>query len=249
MAIKKLSILFLKDGFSFCVIKDDQLVHQERVQYDARLDVSYFEFLSQRIDQQLYLNQTYDEVNVAYLGSQFNLVPVAYFEQDNDAQKWLEFNAEIYEGDQIEVSDLAFIKAKMIYAIPIELQKIVARKFDGTQIKSASAVFMNSFEPETDDAQVFLNIHQSQLEILVFKNQQLLFYNIFEIATKEDLVYYVLNALKQLNLDPNEVEVYYFGGNTPDESLKMLMNFVRHLMPGTADATSLALYTETQNLL
>ncbi|MDG4946671.1 DUF3822 family protein [Weeksellaceae bacterium KMM 9713] len=248
MAIKKLSILFLKDGFSFCVAKDSELIHTEKVRFEASQETTFYELLSQKLDQQLYLNQTYDEVHLAYLGDQFNIIPSSYFEAEPDAQMWLEFNAEIFEGDSIETTELSTYDAELIYAYPLELKEIIDRKFKGAKLESASALFINSFKLEDDKAQVFLNIHTNQLELLAFKNQGLYFYNIFEIATKEDLVYYILNSFKQLELDPNEVEVYYFGGDLEEASLKMLMNFVRHVMPGISNTTELSYYTELQNL-
>ena len=248
MAIKKLSILFLKDGFSFCVAKDDELIHTEKVRFEATQESTFYELLSQKLDQQLYLNQAYDQVLLAYLGNQFNIIPSSYFDKDQDAQKWLEFNAEIYEGDSIETTKLTNYDAELIYAYPQELKEIIDRKFKGAKLESASALFINSFKIEDDKAQIFLNIHSNQLELLVFKNQGLFFYNIFEIATKEDLVYYILNSFKQLELDPNEVEVYYFGGDLEEASLKMMMNFVRHVIPGISNTTELTYYTELQNL-
>ena len=248
MAIKKLSILFLRDGFSFCVAKDAELIHTEKVRFKASQETTYYELLNQKLDQQLYLNQTYDQVHLAYLGDQFNIIPRSYFEKDQDAQKWLEFNAEIYEGDSIETTKLSNYDAELIYAYPQELKEIVDRKFKGAKIESASALFINSFELKDDKAQVFLNIHTNQLELLVFKNQGLHFYNIFIIEIKEDLVYYILNFFKQLELDPNELEVYYFGGDLKDASLKMMMNFIRHVMPGISNTTELSYYTELQNL-
>lgn len=249
MATKKLSILFMKDGFSFCILKDKALIHAEKIVCEPPLNSSYYEVLNQKLQQQIYLNQTYDQIQVAYLGNQFNIIPNAYFEQDNDAQKWLEFNAEVFEGDQIQTCDLQHAEAKLVYAYPQEIAEIVKTKFNDVPVKSGSELFINSLAIVGDQAQLFLNVHPAQIEILVYKDQKLQLYNIFEISTKEDIVYYVLNGIKQLDLDPNTVEVYYFGWETEDPNLKMLMNFVRHVMPGTSEIMELKYYTETQNLV
>ena len=248
MANKILSILLQKGGFSFSVLKDKQWVHAEKGQVENSVEESYVDSLLEQMNQQLYLNQSYDEIKIAYLGSQFNIVPNEYFEKEIDLQKWLEFNTEVFENDQIKLTNLDAHQAKLIYAFPFEVQNALQTKFSDFQIQSASEIFINSFQIETESPQAFINIHLKQIEILVFKHKKLYFYNIFEVETKEDIIYYILNCFKQLELDANSIEVYYFGWTLEDAALKMLMNFVRHVMPGTSERTGLMHYSEIQNL-
>lgn len=248
MSNKKLSILLQKGGFSFCVLNDEQLVHSAHVRFENTADKSYSELVSEHFNKQLYLNQKYNQVSIAFLSNQFNLVPNEYFESESDPQKWLEFNADVYEDDQIQYGNLSSHDAKLVYAFPKELEEYLRKKFKDFDLKNASEIFINSFQIETEDAQAFINIHLNQIEILIFKDQKLYFYNLFDVETKEDIVYYILNTFEQLELDANSIEVYYFGWNLEEAALKMLMNFVRHVMPGTSDKTELMHYSEIQNL-
>lgn len=249
MVIKKLSILLQKGGFSFCVLKNDELLHAEKVKFDTTLDKSYNDLLKIEFSKQLYFNQDYKEIKVALLNNQFNIIPNEYFEKEKDAQKWLEFNAHVFEEDQIKETNVAHQEAKLIYAFPLELEQFLQEKFEDFKLRNASEVFVNSFQIDSDNPQVFVNVHLNQIELLIFKDAKLYFYNIFEVETKEDIVYYILNSLEQLQLDPNLIELYYFGWTLEDVALKMLMNFVRHVMPGTSNNTELSHYTEIQNLI
>ena len=236
MKDKKLSILFRKNGFSFSVWQNDELLHSDNIKTSNNAD------LEQTLNNQLLLQQTYAQVFVSILSTQFNLVPNRLFETDEDAQKWLEFNAEVYENDIVTYANISH-DAKIVYAYPKELLEILNSKFGTKHIRNASEIFVKSIICESEKTQVFVNFHWDNLEVLILNKEQLLYYNIFEISCKEDVVYYILNVYKQLQLDPNVIELYYFG-KPQDEMLKMLMNFVRHVMPGVDNATLLQFYSE-----
>lgn len=241
MSDKTLSILFRKNGFSFCVIRQGEIVHfgEETFSEEKNLNALF--------SSGLYFQQKYEKVHVAILTNQFNLIPEDYFDKDPDAQKWLEFNAEVFENDEIRYENIEGSNIKLVYALPSELGDVVQEQFGKTEIRNASAVFIESIKSDATEPQIFINVHVDVLEILITKTGKIQFYNIFETATREDVVYHILNVLKQLKLDPNSIELYYFGWNHEHEALKMLMNFVRHVMPGTSESNLMQHYTEIQN--
>lgn len=247
MASKKLSILFTKDGFSFCVFKNGELSHVDTERFTQN-ELSLWDNLQNAFQANLYFQQPYDEVKVAYLGNQFNLVPNVYFQENTNAQKWLEFNAKMHKGDNVFATKSKHLPTTLVYSYPNEILVLTKEKFGVDTVSHASQIFIDSIQVETNEPQVFLNIHDNAMEIIAFKDTQLVLFNIFATETKEDVVYYVLNVLKQIDFNPNEVNLYYFGWMHDDQSLKMLMNFVRHVMPATADKQLMQNYTLIQNL-
>lgn len=243
---KKLSILLQKNGFSFCVVQDREIIHDEFVAF-SETDL-HSGHLAQYFSSGLYLQQNYAEVKISVLTPDFSIVPKEFMDADKDPQKWLEFSAEIFQDDRIETSELNNIDAELIYSYSEDISHILNEKFGHSQIESASAIFINSIVSEDEKAVFFVNLHHGCIEIMLRMDGKLLFYNIFETETREDAVYYILNAYKQLGLDPNKTELYYFGGNLGEESMKMLMNFVRHVIPGTSDLNKMNYYTEMQHL-
>ena len=37
-------------------------------------------------------------------------------------------------------------------------------------------------------------------------------YNIFDLVNDDDIIYYILNTVQQLELDPTQIEVYFESG-------------------------------------
>ncbi|MDO5655231.1 MAG: DUF3822 family protein [Flavobacteriaceae bacterium] len=247
MSEKTLSILFRKDGFSFCILKNAELVYSGHVsvQMDAQNPLVWKEIT----EKHPYLGQKYQRVIASILSPQFLLIPQNIFKSDKDPQKWLEFNAEIYENDYITSAPIPDHDAELIYAFPNEIKNWVKSEFGLNDLQNASLIFIKSILSESDIPQFFVNVHQDCLEILLLQKDKILFYNIFETQSREDVVYYILNVYHQLQQDTNTIELYYFGWTEDNDYLKMLMKFVRHVIPGSSDLNLMKHYTEITQII
>ncbi|MXV39187.1 DUF3822 family protein [Flavobacteriaceae bacterium Ap0902] len=247
MTSNYMSILLEKGGLSFLVTKNKDIIENEFIAFDSNLNLA--DNLNQIYDQNLYLKQSYDQVRITYLAEKFILVPKPYFEEDHDSEKWLGFNTEIDEEDLILEEELhRSYNAMLLCVVPERLMDFTKSKFNTAEIRHAGIFFLNYIHDVGEKEQVFLNVHQKQFEIVVFKNQAFNLYNIFEYQTKEDIIYHLLNIMKQLKIDPNTVELYYFGITDDSATLKMMMNFIRHVIPATDDLERMQYFTLIENL-
>lgn len=243
MASNYLSILFEKGGLSFLVTKDDKIIESNSILYEPAISLE--KNLAKILSENLYLKQDYQKVSLSFLGGKFIIVPNEYY--DNDNEKWLGFNTEIEDIDIIQKELLTSLDAVLIYSIPQEIIEFTETNFNTKNVIHSGRIFLNHLEINDDKAQVFLLKHQQQFEIMVVKNQKLNLYNIFDYKTKEDITYHLLNILKQLNIDTNIVELYYYG-EYDDIMLKMIMNFIRHVIPATSDLNRMKHFTLIENL-
>ena len=246
----KLSILFEKDGFSFSVFKNsNQLSHSEFVNFDINSEMNIELILENHIKENLYLKQEYNSVDICFLNNQFNIIPNEYYIAENDKEMWISFNTEIYENDKIIDDSLDTYNAHFLYSYPHEVEAILTKYFPSYSIKNASFLFIESIKSENDEPEVFINLHDKSLEIICLKSDKLLFYNLFEVNSNNDIIYYILNIYKQLELDTNKNILYYFGKIQERENLlKMLLNFVRNVVPGIDDKSTLSNFTHYKNI-
>jgi hypothetical protein len=57
----------------------------------------------------------------------------------------------------------------------------------------------------------YLHLAESQMDLAVFANKKLRFYNSFSISSPEDVMYFLLFTLEQLNLDPESLRLRLLG--------------------------------------
>jgi hypothetical protein len=139
------------------------------------------------------------------------IIPEKFF-SENDAKKYLEFNFSLNSNEKINTDDIKSIAAKNIYLLPAEIEISVKKLFQNycfqhvSSVLAASLLSMN--EPQE---KVLVNISSGRIDILASKNKDLLFCNSFYFKSAEDMIYYILQVYKQLNLDPQFVPVMLAG--------------------------------------
>ncbi len=82
-------------------------------------------------------------------------------------------------------------------------------------------------------ARVYLSIGPRQLTILVMRGKQLQLCNVFPYSTPEDLIYYVILVMQELQLNPDQDPVMVWGDLTHDSELfSILRKYIRNLRFG-----------------
>jgi hypothetical protein len=101
-----------------------------------------------------------------------------------------------------------------------------------------------------DERKMFVHMQTGHFEIVVVQNQNLLLFNSFEYKTPEDLIYYLLFAAEQLNLNPESFKLEFIGNITEDDDyFKIAYKYIRNV--SLFDVTDLQknnTFSKTENL-
>jgi len=178
--------------------------------------------------QNYFLNQKkFEKVNICVLNNKFTLLPEA-FAESTDMNALMNFSG----GEQFNNKILQH-KTKycyFCYAIPIDWLDYFGKTFPQASIRHAAAVNVSLlFEQfSLSQTQLYLNLHQSQLEISVKTNNQFIFYNVFSFESKEDILYFLLFTMEQLNLNPLVCKLSIAGQlETNDDLIKSIKKYVK----------------------
>lgn len=244
---KHLSILISKGGLSFCVFNNGKLYHDES--FPINHTVINTDEIRGVLDNNLYLNQSYEKVFVSILDERFSLVPSEIFYKVNDIAHWISYNTKVGEKDELYFEIIPNLSTHICYAFSPAIVSALINKFTEVTIKNASKVFLKSISKDNEGRKLFVVKHLSEMQISVLNDKKLEYYNFFSYKDKDEFMYYLLNAIKQLDLDPLTIEVYYFGDMKQDELLlKMMMNFIMHVIPGTSDLDYLKHFIEIEQM-
>ena len=89
---------------------------------------------------------------------------------------------------------------------------------------------------------VWLNIHKSEIEILVKENNALMFYNMFLYKTTEDILYFLLFSFEQLNLKPDYTRlVISCNTHVDEEPIKSISKYIKNVRLLHRDTTNIVL--------
>jgi hypothetical protein len=150
----------------------------------------------------------YQNVNIAILNSDFTILPEAFA---------LENLKEILEFSSGQISKNTythkFNNLSFNYFVEAELINYLEKTFKNASIKHAGAVSISSLLnlPSLKKCDIFLNLIDSTFELLAKQNNNLLYYNVFNYETKEDVMYFLLFMMEQFNFDQNKVNLIVAG--------------------------------------
>ena len=126
------------------------------------------------------------------------------------------------------------LKSKIInlYAIPNTIFQTVKNVIPEAIIRSNSSILINNFLSLNNlQETMFLFLKDSYINIVVTKGNKLIFQNKFEYQTKEDLLFYVLFSIQQLNFSNEEINTVIYG-NISKEEYNILYQYIRNIKFG-----------------
>ena len=230
---KKLSIQFSLDGFSFYISNSHNIISKfTSFEFPKAIKspVLILKEIQEIFKNEKSLQQDFEFVNVIHQNNLSSLVPNQYF-KDNDLNNYLKYSIKTITTDLIVYDDLNFIKAKNVYVPFVNINNFIFQNFGEFEYKHHSSILLEKLISQSDNSlNFFVNISQSLFDIVVLKDSQILFYNIFEYQTKEDFIYYILFTLEQLELSSEETNISLTGNiDEHSELYKILYTYVRNI--------------------
>ena len=230
---RKLSIQFSLDGFSFCTTN----THNEVIEFSSysfsktkNSPELVLEKLQDIFKKEKSLQYDFETVTVIHQNNLNTLVPNEYFKKDA-LKSYLKYSIKTIATDLITFDELDFMNSKNVYVPYVNINNFLFQNFGEFEYKHYSSVLLEKlFSIATNDICCYIHVSKSTFDIVIIKNNNLQFFNIFEYKTKEDFMYYVLFTLEQLDLSTEETLVSILGDMEEDSDLFRLMyTYIRNI--------------------
>ena len=230
---RKLSIQFSLDGFSFCTTN----THNEVIEFSSytfsktkNSPELVLEKLQDIFIKEKSLQYDFETVIVIHQNNLNTLVPNEYFKEDA-LKSYLKYSIKTIATDLITFDELDFMNSKNVYVPYVNINNFLFQNFGEFEYKHYSSVLLEKlFSIATNDICCYIHVSKSTFDIVIIKNSNLQFFNIFEYKTKEDFMYYVLFTLEQLELSTEETLVSVLGDIEEDSDLFRLMyTYIRNI--------------------
>ena len=230
---RKLSIQFSLDGFSFCTTN----THNEVIEFSSytfsktkNSPELVLEKLQDIFIKEKSLQYDFETVIVIHQNNLNTLVPNEYFKEDA-LKSYLKYSIKTIATDLITFDELDFMNSKNVYIPYVNINNFLFQNFGEFEYKHYSSVLLEKlFSIASNDICCYIHVSKSTFDIVIIKNSNLQFFNIFEYKTKEDFMYYVLFTLEQLELSTEETLVSVLGDIEEDSDLFRLMyTYIRNI--------------------
>ena len=239
-----LSALVSEDRFCFMVCNDhNELLLFREYHKEQTLDkTSQLSFLKATLKKDDLLHLPFGKVNMAVFNQKQTLIPSRLFIESE--KTYLEKLVDLLPADQVMSDSLKPLRTQVIYAIDLETKEFLAKTFSDIKLFHGTSAILSGLSKLTEfrtGYQLYVNMREGVLDIILFENKDLLFYNIFSFGSSKDVLYNVMLVFDQFNLDPETVPLYLSGQILKDSEIyQLFFRYIRKIQfLGTPEYISL----------
>ena len=218
----KLSIQVGLNGLSFCIL--DTIANELSLSHSLafKREVSPFDLhreIQQSFRDEGVLDYRFSEVIAIHRNTLFSLVPQPLFVEEQ-LPNYLKYNAKILASDHLDYDLIAGLDTVNVYVPFANVNNYLYDKFGEFEFKHSGTVLLETLIqlPSSRQGSIcYLHLAETQMDLAVFGNKKLRFYNSFTVSSPEDVLYFLLFSLEQLNLDPESLRLRLLGEVTEDD--------------------------------
>lgn len=225
----ELSIQVSPNGFSFCLLSDDLQLKAFR-HYEFQ-HVVLFEDLLKEIEEVMkkdnLLKASSKHVRIIYIERTSTLLPDEYCEPES-LKKILDFNQPIDNLDEIHINKIEGTELNLVFTVHHYITNLFVKRFkNATYYNQATPLLNYALKKEVKQTEVFIQINKEFFDIVILVEGELKLYNNFLYVNTTDLIYFILYACKQLNID-TKVTPFHFIGDFSDK-IKLFIELASYL--------------------
>ena len=215
-----LSIEISHQTISYCIIDTNK--SRCKLLFSSKYDNNN---LVEFINGDKYLSQDFQSISVSIVNFPNTLVPISLY-NEKDKNDLFSLNHEL---DDVILDDNIKNEIKNLYAVPESLNNTLNNLFPNAKIRSQSSILINNFlNHQNNKEYLYLYVKDNFVNIILTKNDELIFQNKFSYQTKEDLLFYTLFCIQELNLSNEEIKTDVYGDISKEE-FNILYEYIRNI--------------------
>ena len=161
------------------------------------------------------------------------LIPLPLFNKQHK-NLYLGFNHPFQEDHRIVYDELKNTGSANVYYLPNPLAEKIKEFWPNAHILHYSTALIEglsvNFKNKFEEKELFLDVHEESFDLICFRNNHLFYANNFLYHTKEDFAYFLLSAVEQLSLNPEEVQLTLMGNiDKEDENYQLVYRYIRQI--------------------
>lgn len=182
-------------------------------------------------------NRKFEKVQVCFLSPAFTMIPQV-FAADEELKPMLEFATGTVQSRRPLRHTLR--NFDFCYAVEQDLIHFFEKTFPHASIRHQGAVSIDLFfnQHSLKNANLYLGIGDGVIELAAKQQNELLFYNVFNIQSNEDILYYLLFTMEQFHLNPLHVRLSLAAEKPQSEELiTSIKKYIRQVEFCVTDAS------------
>lgn len=213
----QLSIELSDSEIRFAILKDHKVLNHFSEQFDQKNRESIEKIIKSNEN----LNFDFGDVTLSYSEAKSTLVPVQLI-SESKPEKLFSFCFG-KQNENIDYNRIPELGVANIYEIPLWVKSAFVINFPVINIYHSNTIFLKGIFNETVfKPKAHILLYEDYFSLIIVSKTHLLLSNQYQYKTSEDIIYHLLFALEQKELDRDKVEVNIYGNKTKEDLISKL---------------------------
>lgn len=181
-----------------------------------------------------FLKYDFRSLSVATVSNKCCLVPKQFFDPSEMEELFQMNHGEI--NGVLRIDDLVDTSAFLIYEVDKRIEEFIGKCFPKAKRMSTSSIMIERatlLSKGVDEINMFTNVGVNSIDVVVVKDGNLILHNIYDVKSEEDVAYFLLNCMDQLNINNNDVKLVLSGQIEDKSELhNLFLKYVKNVTLG-----------------
>jgi hypothetical protein len=189
--------------------------------------------LSGMAEQIHWLKNPFRSVHILVENNRSTLIPGVLF-NESEKETYLNFSLDSIEDEKIRFDRLGMLEVVNIFGTGKNLDDDICNVFPDAKVCHLSSflietIWMN-FKNLIQEKKSFVFVRQADFNLLIFDNKQLIYSNAFHFRAPEDVVYFLIFVMEQMDLNPEEIPLTLLGNiEKGSPHFDLLFRYIRNI--------------------
>jgi hypothetical protein len=211
----ELSIQVSPDGLSFCILDTIRNKYVLIRAFEPAVNKNFnSEDIKDLLEKDDFLTKRYKKVNVVMPSKKFTLVPTPLFDPAKK-DEYFNFNHILEESDMIITNKITDPDVFLVFSVSRPLYDIIKSYYPGVHPNHHIKPMFDNISHERkrmNGNYIHIHIEREYFNLIIFRNNLLKFCNTFSYRNISDILYYVLNVFRKIDIVQDET--IHFSGLT-----------------------------------
>jgi len=237
-----LYIQFDESGFVYTILdtrKNKFLVLQQMMKNEFQPQavpapaISFNDFLKSILNAVPWLKNPYKQIKIAYEGQKFTLIPGPLFDA-GEVENYLRLHFSLSKEETALSDHLIPLDNHLGFSIPVSTLNSIRAFFPSGSVNHITSVIAEglwiNYKNRILSNRVFLHMREKRFDLMIFDGKQMTYLNTFNVSNEDDIAYYLIFVLEQLNLNPENIHAILLGAVERNSHLQeLLTRYVKHI--------------------
>jgi len=154
----------------------------------------------------------FNKVKISFDSYQYTFIPDDLFQADqiHEYSKFIENT----QASDIMSKEITSANIQNVFAINSILHTVLQTIFKDLKIYGQANSFIQGIKKnylKNSESKLVVDIHQKHVQIVYFKDSNMVFYNIFDCVNVDELNYFILNCIETLKIDIQQCSIMLSG--------------------------------------